>query len=211
MNEPVLLPICRLMQKNDLKPPALERIIEQIDAFYALSKIWGGYESYYHQAWAIRRPLGKLKTYTYRDFPPEDSAIHARSHIKLHRDDNSEWSLVFWQSYSCHAMSRSDLFFQHIRFRSGFYRSCLYCMQSLMFPKVCFRPIGPASTITQDPALARLVQALGFSVKAVFVMGSGSVWNVLNEHILHVFGSQICLPYTRCFSHCLSLKLVRVL
>ena len=131
--------------------------------------------------------------------------------IKLHRDDNREWSLVFGQSYSCHAMSRSDLFFQHIRFRSGFYRSCLYCMQSLMFPKVCFRPIGPASTITQDPALARLVQALGFSVKAVFVMGSGSVWNVLNEHILHVFGSQICLPYTRCFSHCLSLKLVRVL
>ena len=131
--------------------------------------------------------------------------------IKLHRDDNREWSLVFGQSYSCHAMSRSDLFFQHIRFRSGFHRSCLYCMQSLMFPKVCFRPIGPASTITQDPALARLVQALGFSVKAVFVMWSGSVWNVLNEHILHVFGSQICLPYTRCFSHCLSLKLVRVL
>lgn len=72
LNEPVLIPICHLMEKNELKPPALDRIIQQIGAFYTLAKLWGGYESYYHQAWAVRRLLGKLKTYTYRDLPPED-------------------------------------------------------------------------------------------------------------------------------------------
>lgn len=72
LNEPVLIPICHLMEKNELKPPALDRIIQQIGAFYTLAKLWVGYESYYHQAWAVRRLLGKLKTYTYRDLPPED-------------------------------------------------------------------------------------------------------------------------------------------
>ena len=72
LNEAVLHPICILMQKNDLKPPQLEKIIEQIHIFYGMAKIWGRYETYYQQAWALRRLLGKLKTFTYREFPPED-------------------------------------------------------------------------------------------------------------------------------------------
>ena len=75
LNEPVLLPVCRLMKDNELKPPRLERIIEQINCFYNMAKIWGGYEAYYHQAWAIRRLMGKLKTFTYREFPPEDRVL----------------------------------------------------------------------------------------------------------------------------------------
>ena len=72
LNAPIMGPVCDLMKDNDLKPPALDVLIEQINLFYVIAKVWGGYESYYQQAWAIRRLLGKLKTYTYREFPPED-------------------------------------------------------------------------------------------------------------------------------------------
>lgn len=72
LNADVLSPVFRLMKENSQKLPQVDRLIESISKFYDTAKVFKGGDVYYQEAWAIRRLIGKMKTFTYRETPPED-------------------------------------------------------------------------------------------------------------------------------------------
>ena len=73
LNEVVLLPICQLMKENNLTLPNIDNLCFAISKFYAVTKTEKSLEHAYHQSWAVRRLLVHLKSFTYRDFPPQDN------------------------------------------------------------------------------------------------------------------------------------------
>ena len=72
VNAPVLKPIVTLMRQNDLQLPAIDKLISSVDEFFQLAKLTRSMDDCYQEAWAIRRLIGKLKRYTYRNLPPQD-------------------------------------------------------------------------------------------------------------------------------------------
>ena len=72
LNAPVLLPLARLMGKNELQLPAIEKLINAVTEFFLLAKISKTSDHSYQEAWALRRMIGKLKRFTYRSWPPQD-------------------------------------------------------------------------------------------------------------------------------------------
>ena len=72
LNSCVLRPIAQKMCENGLLLPAIDRLILAIEEYYVLAKRHIGHEKAYHEAWAIRRLIGKLKRHVYRKAPPED-------------------------------------------------------------------------------------------------------------------------------------------
>ena len=72
VNAPVLKPIVTLMRQNDLQLPAIDKLISSVDDFFQLAKLTRSMDDCYQEAWAIRRLIGKLKRYTYRNLPPQD-------------------------------------------------------------------------------------------------------------------------------------------
>ena len=72
LNASVLKPVCFLMASNNLKLPSICRLIEQVTKFFQIARRSCLADHYYQEAWAIRRLIGKLKTYTYRDHAPQD-------------------------------------------------------------------------------------------------------------------------------------------
>lgn len=72
MNSSALLPLCQIMRENHLMLPSIDQLILALDKFYQMVKLSRSLEFCYHQAWAFRRLLVKLKHVLYRDFPPQD-------------------------------------------------------------------------------------------------------------------------------------------
>lgn len=75
LNKAALIPVLDLMRDNDMKLPALDRLIQSIDWFYQTSKVSMSLEHCYKQAWAIRDLIQVLKHLLYRDSPPTDSQL----------------------------------------------------------------------------------------------------------------------------------------
>lgn len=76
LNACVLRPVAVLMEQNDLLLPAIDRLIMAIEEYYVLAKRTISHEAAYHEAWAIRRLIGKLKRTCYRDNVPEDHVFY---------------------------------------------------------------------------------------------------------------------------------------
>ena len=74
-NSAVLLPIAKLMCQNNMTLPSIGRLIESIDKFFQVAKRSVPLEKCYHEAWSIRRLIGKLKRFLYRDSPPQDYVV----------------------------------------------------------------------------------------------------------------------------------------
>ena len=72
LNAPVLKPIVTVMRQHDLQLPAIDKLISSVDEFFQLAKLTRSMDDCYQEAWAIRRLIGKLKRYTYRNLPPQD-------------------------------------------------------------------------------------------------------------------------------------------
>ena len=75
INSFVLLPVMDLLRQNQLMLPALDRLIQCIDAFYRTSKVTRTLEHCYNQAWAIRDLINVLKGLLYRESPPTDAQL----------------------------------------------------------------------------------------------------------------------------------------
>lgn len=75
LNNIVLLPLCSLMRENELMLPCIDNLIQSVDEFFQITKRHKSMEHSYHEAWAIRRLLVKLKRFLYRDHPPQDSIL----------------------------------------------------------------------------------------------------------------------------------------
>jgi len=73
INSFVLKPVLDLMKDHQLMPPALDRLIQSVDAFYRTSKVTRSLEHCYNQAWAIRDLINVLKSVLYRESPPTDA------------------------------------------------------------------------------------------------------------------------------------------
>lgn len=75
VNAPVLKPLLTIMRENDLQLPAIPTIINAIESFYQLSKVVRSSDQVYQESWAIRRLIGKMKKFAYRQSPPQDCFI----------------------------------------------------------------------------------------------------------------------------------------
>ena len=72
LNACVLRPLAVLMAANDLLLPSIDKLIFAIEEYYVMAKRSILHEKAYHEAWSIRRLIGKLKRSVYRQCPPED-------------------------------------------------------------------------------------------------------------------------------------------
>lgn len=72
LNACVLRPLAELMAANNLLLPAIDRLIFAIEEYYNMAKRSISHEKAYHEAWSIRRLIGKMKRNVYRQSPPED-------------------------------------------------------------------------------------------------------------------------------------------
>ena len=73
VNAPVLKPVVTRMRDHDLQLPAIDKLkTSSVDQFFQLAKLTRSMDDCYQEAWAIRRLIGKLKRYTYRNVPPQD-------------------------------------------------------------------------------------------------------------------------------------------
>lgn len=74
LNAPVLKPLITRMETHDLRLPSIEKLIAAVEDLYQVAKVPRTVQQAYQEAWAIRRMIGKLKRFTYRDGPPQDRA-----------------------------------------------------------------------------------------------------------------------------------------
>lgn len=74
-NLPVLLPITKLMQENNMLMPNIDRLIQVVDQVYTISKNPRSLEHCYQMAWVCRRLLVCGKAYCYRPAPPEEPRL----------------------------------------------------------------------------------------------------------------------------------------
>ena len=75
INKEVLAPLLVLMKDNKQLLPNIDRLIQSIDVLYTSSKNHRDLEHCYQQAWALRRLIQKLKSFTYRDLPPTEAYL----------------------------------------------------------------------------------------------------------------------------------------
>lgn len=80
INAPTVLPLAKLVGQFDLRVPSLDRLMGAIDTFYQITKKSMNQEECYKQSWCLRRLLGKLKAFTYRSHPPQDSCFQKFVH-----------------------------------------------------------------------------------------------------------------------------------
>ena len=73
LNAPALMPLATLMKENNLRIPAIEKLTVAVSEFFQLAKLSRSDDHAYQEAWALRRLVGKLKRFTYRSAPPQDS------------------------------------------------------------------------------------------------------------------------------------------
>lgn len=75
VNACVLRPFLPLMKDHDLHLPAINPLTAVIEKFFVMTKLSRTNEHCYHQAWTIRRLIGRLKKFTYRPYPPQDTFV----------------------------------------------------------------------------------------------------------------------------------------
>lgn len=69
----VLKPLCCIMKDHELQLPAIQKLISAVEEFFLVAKLSRGSDHCYQEGWAIRRLIGKLKRFTYRSTPPQDT------------------------------------------------------------------------------------------------------------------------------------------
>ena len=74
-NKHALVPLAEVMATNQLLMPNICRLIEAVEQVYKLAKKPRSFEHSYQMAWAFRRLLVCLKSFCYRDNPPEESQL----------------------------------------------------------------------------------------------------------------------------------------
>lgn len=75
LNSMVLEPIVMIMKDNDLQLPSIDSLIKSVNDFFELAKLSRSSDHCYQEAWSIRRLIGKLKRFTYRNQPPQDCVV----------------------------------------------------------------------------------------------------------------------------------------
>lgn len=81
----VLKPVLELMRVNNLQPPMIDRVIEEVRHLYTCSKVKVNHDTIYHQSWALRHLASLAKnTVQHRKFLSEDNAyIPKKTRVKL--------------------------------------------------------------------------------------------------------------------------------
>ena len=75
LNYMVLEPIVMIMKDNDLQLPSIDGLIKSVSDFFERAKLSRSPDHCYQEAWSIRRLIGKLKRFTYRNQPPQDRFV----------------------------------------------------------------------------------------------------------------------------------------
>ena len=99
LNYRILLPIAKLMCQNDMTLPSIDRLIQSIDGFFQVAKRSVSLERCYHEAWALRRLIGKLKRFVYRDSLPKDYIVQLISNLLPFNMHN--FSVLYGLDYTC--------------------------------------------------------------------------------------------------------------
>lgn len=73
INSAVLEPLAAIMKENSLQLPSIPKLIGAVEEFFRIAKLSRSSDECYQESWAIRRLIGKLKRFTYRPTPPQDS------------------------------------------------------------------------------------------------------------------------------------------
>ena len=71
-NKFVIAPVLELMRVHGGLLPSIDGLIQSIDLFYQITTVSKGLEHSYQQAWAIRRSIQIVKSFAYKDQPPQD-------------------------------------------------------------------------------------------------------------------------------------------
>ena len=79
INLEVLLPLASLMGSNGLSLPSIENLIFTCEQFFKVAKVSRNADHAYQQAWGLRRLLGKLKSFCYREAAPQDRGLSSSS------------------------------------------------------------------------------------------------------------------------------------
>lgn len=75
INSVVLEPLAAIMKENSLQLPSIPKLIGAVEEFFRIAKLSRSSDECYQESWAIRRLIGKLKRFTYRPTPPQDSCV----------------------------------------------------------------------------------------------------------------------------------------
>lgn len=171
LNAPVLLPIAKMMCQNDMTLPSIDRLIQSIDAFFQVAKRSVSLEKCYHEAWAIRRLISKLKRFLYRDSPPQDYV--------------NKLNLLPFNMHACFVFSRlgsnrwSNLIYQ--------FNILLHAIIDMLASPVHSMPhvLHFQSITLKELRILQLVEALGFDPKACRWLGRGYYLHVWALYIQH--------------------------
>lgn len=83
-----LQPLLVLMKKYDLQLPPIEGLLSPIEEFYQICKTMRSSSQVYQEGWGLRRLLGRLKKFSYRDYPPQDcriSSLESKGYMGLNQ------------------------------------------------------------------------------------------------------------------------------
>ena len=149
VNAPVLKPIVTLMRQNDLQLPAIDKLISSVDEFFQLAKLTRSMDDCYQEAWAIRRLIGKLKRYTYRNLPPQDCFGLLPGINKQIKIKDSKNLFFFLKGNYC---------------LGGIVNYLTFHIATQRWPQHSLE--SPVLLIAQDGTIQGLLEALGFSIKA---------------------------------------------
>lgn len=72
LNAEVIMPLATLMGSHSLALPSIENLIFACEQFFKIAKISRNADHAYQQAWGMRRLLGKLKYFCYKEVAPQD-------------------------------------------------------------------------------------------------------------------------------------------
>ena len=161
VNAPVLKPIVTLMRQNDLQLPAIDKLISSVDEFFQLAKLTRSMDDCYQEAWAIRRLIGKLKRYTYRNLPPQDCFGLLPGINKQIKIKDSKNLFFFLKGNYC---------------LGGIVNYLTFHIATQRWPQHSLE--SPVLLIAQDGTIQGLLEALGFSIKAAL---RGRVWKYITS------------------------------
>ena len=71
-NKFVVAPVLEFMKTNELRIPSIDNLILAIDLVYQTGMKPRNLEHCYQQAWAIRRIIQQVKSFLYKESPPQD-------------------------------------------------------------------------------------------------------------------------------------------
>ena len=75
LNSEVLRPVVLRMRDHNLLLPSIDNLIMACQEFFKLTKSSKSLEHCYQEAWAMRRLIGKLKSFVYKENPPQERVV----------------------------------------------------------------------------------------------------------------------------------------